>query len=122
MANSEIDKQELYGDFRDGEKWRTRLSRKLAHKSLDIADADDMDIEVDRSNRSISGIGWKELAVLAAAGLGGFALWSHEKTPAATPPPAVQQQSPADTEYDVRFYDKNGDLIDIPHISQRPKD
>ena len=87
--------------------------------------ADDMQF----SNSSTSGMGWKELSVI---GLIALALifgsqWMNRspvnvqqqtQTPAAAP---TQTKAPTDSEYMVRFYDKDGNPIDVPHISQKPK-
>lgn len=56
MVNSvPIDKDQLYGEFQRGQRWRDKLSRKVAHKALDIADDDEMNVNVR------NGMGWKEL-------------------------------------------------------------
>jgi len=103
----------LYGVFQKSEDWRNRLHRKLAHKSLDIADTEDVNVDNSRI-----GMGWKELAVLGALGLGGFHLYGKQTSP--TPPPTpAQQASPIDSEYEVRFFDAAGNPIDVPNISQR---
>ena len=55
------DKDQLYGKFQRKEDWKDKLHKKLSHKSLDIGLDDEM--FVDNSRR---GLGWKELAILAA--------------------------------------------------------
>ena len=116
-SSTGVDKDALYGQFQHGEDWQSRLSRKLAHKSLDIAD-DDMDVNVQNTK---SGIGWRELAVAAVAGLTGFGMWQYSQQP--TPPAdPVEHASPVDSEYEVRFYDADGNPIDVPHISTRKDD
>lgn len=113
------DKQYLYGRYRDWEGWRNSLAKKLSHKALDIMPDDEM--EVNQYHRS--GIGWKELAVVAAAGVGGLAAWQHfgSRDDPQAPPAAVAPAGPWDSEYEVRFYDKDGTPIDVPHISKRPE-
>jgi len=113
--SSGVDKQLLYGEYLKGVTRQNRLYDKATHKALDVAE-DDMGFnqEIDRSNRGIS---WKELAVLALGGLGAYGLWSYnqeDKVPIV--PPA--QVAPIDSEYDVRFYDSEGNLIDVPHVSE----
>jgi len=113
---SEIDKPGLYGKFQKANDWQNNLSRKLAHKSLDIAD--DMDVNVQNTK---SGIGWRELAVAAVTGLAAFGMWQYSQQP--TPPAdPVEHASPVDSEYEVRFYDADGNPIDVPHISTRKDD
>lgn len=104
----EIDKGEQYGEFQKGEDWQSRFGRKLAYKSVDMAD-DDMDVNVQNTK---SGIGWRELAVAAVTGLVGFGMWQY----------AQPSEPPADSEYEVRFYDADGNPIDVPHISTREAD
>lgn len=115
MDNSLPDKEYLYGRYQRTADWRDRLHRKLAHKSLDIGDDDEM--QVTNANQSSVGMGWKELAVVAAATLGGIALWQNSTTPQVPTPNPISQ--PADSEYEVRFYDADGNLIDIPRIPRK---
>lgn len=93
MSNSSgVDKGALYGVFQKTEDWKDQLHRRLAHKSLDIAD-DDMQIAVDKSTQ---GMGAKELLAIGAlvigAGVGG-SLLTKPTTPTPPPitPPAVTQ-------------------------------
>ena len=84
MSNSkpEIDKEFLYGNYYQTQRWRDNLSRKSAHQALDIPE-DDMNINVR------NGIGWKD--ILAAAALGGilYALLADRLSPPPQPPPVV---------------------------------
>ena len=87
---------------------RDKLSIRLIHKAVDMADVDDMG---DTNIRT--GMGWKELAVvgsLMAGTLCGSYLLNRPIAPAplipvipvvqpATPPPNVD----ADTKYDLKF-------------------
>ena len=105
-----IDKESLYGRYLEAEDWRDKLHKKLAHKSLDIPLDDTMNI-----NQTRSGITWKELAVLAATALGGGYLY--------TAGDILQDQvisKPIDSEYEIRFYDSSGNLIDIPKVPSEP--
>lgn len=106
MPSELPDKDFLYGVFQKTEDWKDNLHRKLSHKALDIAD--DTDVNVDNSRM---GIGWKELLVLAGAGLGGFYLYDRNQNQ--NPPSPPVQSAPIDSEYDVRFYDASGNLIDV---------
>ena len=101
-----IDKESLYGRYNEAEDWRSKLHKKLAHKSLDIPLDDEMNI-----NQTKTGMTWKELAIIAAAGIGGGYVYTNER---GVDPPVVQQ--PVDSEYEVRFYDSSGNLIDIPKL------
>ena len=77
MSNELPDKDFLYGKFQAWEDWRNRLHRKLAHKSLDIADGEDVNVDNSRT-----GLDWKGLAVIAAAvgasALGGMYLGNSQ--------------------------------------------
>ena len=88
-----LDKQHLYGEYTRTERWRDELSKKLAHKAVDIPE-DDMNIAVDKSTK---GMGAKELLAIGAlvigAGVGGSLLTKPAATPTPPPitPPAVTQ-------------------------------
>ena len=113
------DKNYLYGEFQRGQRWRDRLAAKLAHKAVDIPEDEDVNLNVQNSH----GTGWKEL--VAIAGLlfcGGWLAKNAFKPPAVPPavPPAAT--SPADSEYEVRFYDAQGQLIEIPRLPKAAKE
>jgi hypothetical protein len=101
------DKNRLYGVFERSAKWRDDLHRKATHKALDIADEMDFNQTLTRT-----GMTWKELAVIAAMLLGGGALGMHYFA-------SERQAPPVDSEYEVRFYDKDGNPIHVPHVSRR---
>ena len=63
---------------------------------------------------------WKEMAVLGASLLGGGIYSWNQKPTAPVVAPALPT-SPVDSEYDVRFYDKDGNLIHIPQIDPPKK-
>lgn len=64
-----IDKQSLYGDFRNRLKWQDILYKRAAYKALDIPE-DDMQI-----NNSKSGIGaLGAIGIALAAGLPGLGM------------------------------------------------
>ena len=91
-----IDKQALYGDYRDHERlrlwWQGRLHRKATHKALDIPDDEDMNI----STSSTSGLGWKELLSIGTIGLVGIGLllWGFTALTRPTAPTIVQPNPP----------------------------
>lgn len=109
------DKDYLYGEFQRGQRWRDRLAAKLAHKAVDIPEDEDVNLNVQNSH----GIGWKGLAVIAGALLGGAWLAKDAFKPPTLPPAAT---SPVDSEYEVRFYDAQGQLIEIPRLPKTERE
>lgn len=105
------------------QEWRQKLERKATHKALDIPD-DDMNITQTKVGIGTAGA----LGIAAAAGLPSmaavgvlaWALLRDKGEP--TPPPTPPAVDVADTEYEVRFFNAKGELIDIPHISTKPKE
>lgn len=113
----EINKDELYGKFEAGEKRRRRLGHKLAAKALDIADDDEMNIDASRTGITTGGLVCSILAGgIPATILAALLAWQSMKTPCPSAPAAAP---PADSKYKVTFYDKDGNLISVPHISAR---
>ncbi len=108
--------------------WRQKVEEQTVRKALDIPD-NDMNIKTT-TNSGIGAAG--AVGIAAAAGLPGLALaaasiFGGSSTPTPTPPatPPVQPPaavSPADSSYDVLFYDKDGNQIVVPHVSQRKAD
>jgi len=66
MPDVEPDKDHLYGRYQRQEDWRNNLHRKVAHKSLDIPETDDVNVDNSRH-----GIGMKELIAIGAMVIGG---------------------------------------------------
>lgn len=116
-----IDKQRLYGDYRDQRLAQDKLHLRAAHKALDIPE-DPMSVNVTKSGIGALGA----IGIAAAAGLPGLAavglaLGVFDRL-APQPPAAVPAAvSPVDSDYVVRFYDKDGKLIDVPHVSEKPR-
>ena len=104
------DKEYLYGEFQRRQRWRDRLAQKLAYKAVDIPEDEDVNVNVQ------NGIGWKGMAVIAGALLGGGWLVAAALQSPTSPPAPM---SPADSEYEVRFYDSQGRLIEIPRLPER---
>lgn len=105
---TDVDKQTLWGWWYRQAAWRDQLDKRLAHKALDIPEADDMQ---NVGNRS--GMTWRELAVIGVMVLGaGWIAANHMS--------ATQQTAPEDSEYEVRFFDAEGNPVDVPHVSRRP--
>ena len=124
-ANQEVDKKFMYGKFDEGEKElrnRRRFQEKIAYKAADIAMAPEDDVYVDAHRTGIGpwGIAGVASAVgipsLASIGILAYALL-NQQPPNAEPstPPAVSVQ---DAEYEVRFYDKDGNPISVPRLPQ----
>ena len=67
------------------------------------------------SSSTHSGMGWKELAVVGAIVAG--SLFAMRGTPpdAAAPVAPVPAASVPDTEYEVRFYDEDGNRLPIEY-------
>lgn len=121
---------------------RTRDAHRAAAKAAGMEDCigqdgvDDMgDISVagDSSTKTMhyhygqggGAIAGKLLTALLAGGLGaaGLFIWQQlhqQPAPPASPVPPFVAPPLVDSEYEVRFYDAQGRLIDVPHISQRP--
>lgn len=118
----DTDKDYPYRRWAAADSWRDKLYRRASHKALDIAEDMDFNQQIDRSQ---SGMSWKELAVIAAALLGTAGLGLHyfgtDKTETTTTN-TTQPAGPDDSAYTVKFFDRNGNPIDVPHISQRPKE
>lgn len=129
-----VDKDHLYGRFEEGERKRQKerddkhdLYMKAGHKALDIGRDAEGDLGDINANRTVHNhgvpLGGAVMAV-ALTGLCTFLLFDRfldkqqPQAPAAAP---TQTKAPTDSEYMVRFYDKDGKPIDVPHISQKPK-
>lgn len=94
-----------YEQWQHATAWRQKLLKRASHKALDVP-------EEDVNITTTTGMGWKELAIVAVvmmAGFGGLAWFL--KPPAPVQHPGV---SVADTAYDVLFFDADGNPISIP--------
>jgi hypothetical protein len=111
-STPDVDKNALWGWWRSNAAWREKLDRKMAHKALDIPEGDPVNIK--------QGIGWKELAVIGAMilGSGGLMAYLIKPTAPVQPPVAMQPTDPADSEYEVRFYDADGNPIAVPRLPE----
>ena len=114
--STHIDKESLYGKFQRTADWQDKLHKKLAHKSLDIGEQDEMQVD---NSRTQLGITWKELAVLAATGLGGLYMFNQWNQPATPQQQQPTQSAPVDSEYQVRFYDAEGNPIDVKPLPRK---
>lgn len=113
----------LWPHWLRSQEWRQSLERKATHKALDIPD-DDMQIKVDKSNSNngIGALGAIGIAAAASAVPGGALLYQAmqqtgaDKAVIQTVAPAVpgQPQQPGKAEFDILFYDKDGNQIAVP--------
>jgi len=118
IQNSELpDKHYLWGEWLKGEerrrKWQDELHRRGTMKALDMA-ADEMGDVTTTVNK---GMGVRELGMIGAIILGALAFMNSDKllpNNNGNSNNSQQAAGPADTEYDVRFYNKDGELIDVP--------
>ena len=113
-------------------EWREKVNEQMVRKSLDLP-SDDVNITQNKSGITTGGA----VALAAAAGVpstlaagimgasmlfGGNGNTANSSAEVVTQPQAaVAPVNPADSEYEVRFYDKDGNPIVVPHISTRPK-
>lgn len=114
----DVDKRALYGWWFKHSAWRDDLDKRMAHKALDIPETEDMQ---NVGNRN--GMTWRELLAIGAlllAGGGMYQYFNHETHQAAPATAPVPSGGPADSEYEIRFYDADGRLVPVPHITQRP--
>ena len=115
MSNSDNSlKSNPWASYERSREWQDKLHREAANKALDIGDP-------GMVNANKYGIGWKELAVAAIAGLAAGGIYqSQQPTP---PVPQQQATSQVDTrveEVELRFYDAAGQLIDVPRWPGQP--
>lgn len=112
------DKDYLYGQYQKVADWKHDLQKKATYKALDVAD-DEMDFR--QNIQRIQGLGWKELLVIIVGCLAAWGLWQFNTSPPPlTPSPSQPESSVPDSEYEVRFFDAEGNPIQIPHISEKP--
>lgn len=111
-----VDKEQLYGKYQRTADWQDNLHRQLAHKALDIGAQDEMQVDNSRNNL---GLTWKELSVIGGLILGAYYLYGQSQMQ----PPAQQQipaqASPTDSEYEVRFFDAEGNPIKIEPLPRK---
>lgn len=112
IGSQPVDKNQLYGRYQRQEDRRDRLGMKAAYKALDIPE-DDMQINANKIGIGTAGMAAVALAAgLPSALLAGLLLLKQSET--APPPVAPPEVTVPDTEYDVLFYDKDGNLIEVP--------
>ncbi len=92
-----VDKSQLYGEYQRRQQWQEDLAKKGAHKALDIPLDDEMNITVRK------GIGWKELAVIAAMVGGGLWLGLKDRPSVTVPPIPIEIPSDSDTLFELHL-------------------
>lgn len=82
-----------YEEYNRAQRWRDDLSRRLAHKAVDIPLGDDMIVQ------QRYGIGWKELTVITILVIATFLFLRFKNQPTPVNQPTDQ------TSYDIDFFD-----------------
>lgn len=119
-APKDVNGRSIWPNWANQNEWQNKLHEQAVRKALDIP-SDDMQIIQNKSGIGTAGaIGIAAAAgvpsALTAAALAYSLMGGTSESPKAPePPPAT---SVSDSEYDVRFYDANGNLIPVEHISQ----
>ena len=131
-----INKDALYGTYLKHEAWKNNLSKKIAHKSLDIPLDDEMNITSTKSGMSTAGV----LGIAAMVGIPPLAILGYmllnKETPQLPPLPIMPQiqqvvpQAPQvvpqtqtapvkDRSFQIKFYDKDRKPINVPQLPQK---
>ncbi len=115
----DVNGRSIWPNWANQQEWQNKLHEQAVRKALDIP-SDDMQIVQNKTGISTAGA----VGIAAAAGIpsaltaGALALSLMGDGKEAVPPPPPPTTSVSDSEYDVRFYDANGNLIPVEHISQ----
>ena len=108
------DKSKLWGWWYKTKEWQDELHRQASYKALDIPD-DMGNISAPKTTISKNGLGWPEMAVLTAAGLGGWFLYQRNAEPTSTPMPQPTAESvKATAEAEFRFWQRKADGTLVP--------
>ena len=115
LSSTEPNPSDLYLNYQRNIQWRDRLHKRLAHKSFDIPEEEDM--YVDNSQKGLSGKAVLGIALAAAmaagvpgAGIAYFALDAMKSMKGGD----QSISEPVDSSYQVLFYDKDGKPIQLP--------
>lgn len=114
-ARQEVDKQLLYGKFQKSEDDHARFAKRMAHKAADLAMEDDLNITTTKTGVSTPGL--LGIAGIAGASLLGYGYMNRDQ-PAVpqSPPAAVAPVTPADSDYEIRFWDRDGNPIEVERV------
>jgi len=108
-APTDIDPAVIYREWTRNSRWRDKLHERAAHKALDIPEDGEMN---NVGNRS--GMGWKELAVIGAMVAGtGYGVAQFNNSNVTTEPAPPVASAPPDAEYEIRFFDADGNQIQL---------
>jgi len=101
--------------WRRNQAWRDKLYKSVCHQALDTPEIDDM-----QNVGNKSGMTWKELAVIGLVLIAGgwvakdYINVNQQQTTPTSAPASV------DSEYEVRFFDQDGNPINVPNVNEMP--
>lgn len=109
--------------WRRNHQWRDKLNQQMLRKALDIPD-DDMNITQTKTGISAAGaMGIATAAgipgILAAAALGYALLKSQPPSVPPVAPPAALDENIL-REFEILFWDRDGNPVPVQHISKKP--
>lgn len=112
----------LWPRWGKNQAWKDRLYKAAAHKSLDIPE----DMNISNTKTGIGALGAVGIAAAAgipsaiAAGILGYAMMGKPDV-AANQPSHPSASEPGMSDYEILFYDKDGQPIRVDHISKKQK-
>ena len=109
--SSGIDKQGLWGWWHDELRSQSDLYEESIRKALDIPRRPPAGVNADTKTATYNGLGWRELAMVAAMVIGTVAtvaMFTRNDNNAPTQSPAV---APTDAGYEVQFFDQDGNPV-----------
>lgn len=131
-------KRALYGNYEEHVNWMDDLHKKAAHKALDIKeDPGTINAPQTHVHQGLGKLGATLLTLTALMGGGGATLGVASllgllspQAQYAVPPQGNSQSTITDEQrvmdvlrnFEVRFFDKDGNPISVPHISERTED
>lgn len=112
----DVNGRSIWPNWANQQEWQNRVHHEAVRKALDLP-SDDMQIVQNKSGIGTAGaIGIAAAAgvpaAVAAAAMAYSMAGGNGELPIPPDPTNV-----SDSEYDVRFYDANGNLIPVEHIS-----
>ena len=113
-----IDDDALYGEWLGKLRWQDALEKKLAHKSLNIPE----EMAVNADNRQYTqGMTWKDILALGLLVLGVYWLYRNTGIDESITQSTTTEvrETTQNKDYEIRFYDRDGNLINVPHISEK---
>lgn len=119
----DVNGRSIWPNWANQQEWQNRVHHEAVRKALDLP-SDDMQIVQNKSGIGTAGaIGIAAAAgvpaaVAAAAMAYSMAGGNGELPIPPSPTPIVAPADLADSEYEIRFYDKDGNAIPVPHVSE----